>query len=163
MKPIKTTPSDYREMVEMFKGETDRGAAVLAGSYVENFLGIYLTSCMVDDSVAERLFGANGPLSTFSNRIDFAQAFGLLPPAICADLHLVRKIRNHFAHHPLNASFSHSPVREWIASLASSREVSLGDGKTYKIDDPRTAYLISAGMLMILANNKIYGYGNPEV
>lgn len=163
MKPIETTPSDYREMVEMFKGETDRGAAVLAGSYVENFLGIYLTACMADGSVTDRLFGANGPLSTFANRIDFAQAFGFLPSAICADLHLVRKIRNHFAHHPLNASFSHSPVREWIASLTSSREVNLGDDKTFKLKDPRTAYLISAGMLMILASNKIYGYGNPEV
>jgi hypothetical protein len=163
MKPIDTTPSDYKEMVEMFKGETDRGAAVLAGSYVENFLGIYLTACMTDQTVTDRLFGANGALSTFANRIDFAQAFGFLPPALCADLHLIRKIRNHFAHHPKNASFSHSPVREWVSSLASTKEVNLGNGQMFKLDDPRTAYLVSAAMLMILANNKIYGYGNPEV
>lgn len=163
MKPIETTPADYTEMVELFRGETDRGAAVLAGSHIENFLGLYLRSFMVDQSLSDKIFGADGSLCTFSQRIDFAGAFGFLPQPLCAELHLIRKIRNYFAHHPKNACFSLSPVREWVASLRSTMEVELGEGKTFKLDDPRTAYLVSAGMFIIFANNRIHGYGNPEV
>lgn len=163
MKPIDVTPADYSQMLDLFKGETDRGAAVLAGSYVENFLGIFLQACMVDASLSDRIFGSSGSLSTFSQRVDFAQAFGFLPKPLCADLHLIRKIRNHFAHHPKEASFKSSPVREWVASLHASKETVVGDGKTFKLDDERTAYLVSVGMVMILANNKVHGYGNPEV
>lgn len=163
MKPIHVTPDDYNVMVDLFKGETDRGAAVLAGSYVENFLGIFLQSCMVDSSLSDKIFGTDGSLSTFSQRIDFSQAFGFLPKPLCADLHLIRKIRNHFAHHPKDASFNSSPVRDWIAALHASKEVAVGEGKTFKVDDERTAYLVSVGMVMILANNKVHGYGNPEV
>lgn len=163
MKTIETTPEDYTDMFELFRGETDRGAAVLAGSYVENFLGLFLQACMADRSLSDRIFGTNGPLSTFSQRIDFAQAFGFLPQPLCVDLHLIRRIRNHFAHHPKSASFKAAPVRDWVASLQASKQVSMGDGQPFKLDDGRTAYLVTVAMVMILANQKIHGYGNPEV
>jgi len=76
MEPIETLPADARDMHTFFLQETDRGAAVLAGSYAENLLGLYLQSFMVDKSVAEKMFGAHGSLATFSQRIDFAQGFG---------------------------------------------------------------------------------------
>ena len=164
MKPIDVTPADYTQMVDLFNGETDRGAAVLAGSYVENFLGIFLRSCMVDASLSDKIFGSNGALSTFAQRIDFAQAFGFLPKPLCDDLHLIRKIRNHFAHHPKEAAFTASPVREWTALLHAATVVTTtSDGITFRLDDARTAYLVSVGMVMILANNKLHGFGNPEV
>jgi hypothetical protein len=40
MEPIDVTITDYQQMVDLFHAETDRGAAVLAGSYVENFFPI---------------------------------------------------------------------------------------------------------------------------
>lgn len=142
-------------MVELFQGETDRGAAVLAGSYVENFLGLYLESLMVDQSLTEKVFGSNGSLSTFSQRIDFAQGFGFLNETLCAELQLIRKIRNHFAHHPKDASFMQSPVREWVGSLKSAQQVTFKDGGRFELGDPKLAYLMSAGMFVVLASNKM--------
>ena len=118
MKPVDTTLPDYQSMVESFQNESDRGAAVLAGSYVENHLGLYLRSKMIDPSVADQIFSPDGPLSTFSQRIYFAQAFGFLSKGQCADLHQIKKIRNYFAHHPKQASFNDAPVSDWVESLA---------------------------------------------
>ena len=83
MEPVDVTITDYSQMVRLFHGESDRGAAVLAGSYVENFLGIYLRSRMTDKSLSDKIFSADGSLATFSQRIDFAQAFGFLPAGVC--------------------------------------------------------------------------------
>jgi hypothetical protein len=154
MLPIESSLSDYREMIELFDGESDRGAAVLAGSYVENFLGLFLRAQMTDPSLAEKVFSAQGSLSSFSQRIDFAQGFGFLPEKLCAQLHLIRKIRNHFAHHPKSASFSGSPVKEWVKALAASESVPVGDDKSFKLDDGRLAYLVSAGMFVVVATNQ---------
>ena len=140
-------------MVTLFENESDRGAAVLAGSYVENHLGLYLKSKMKDASLAERMFSSEGPLSTFSQRIDLAQAFGFLSKEQCADLHLIKKIRNHFAHHPKEASFNGKPVSDWIANLiATKTKVELPDGTKSILGDARFRYLISAGMFVALTS-----------
>lgn len=151
MKPVDVTFADYQSMVEMFKQESDRGAAVLAGSYVENHLGLYLKSRMIDQSVAERMFSSEGALSTFSHRIDLAQAFGFLSKQQCEDLNLIKKIRNYFAHHPKKASFSKKPISDWVHNLVASRtKLTLSDGTTDDIGDERFCYLVSAGMFLAL-------------
>ena len=66
------------EMVPAFNSESDRGAAILAGSFLEHYLGLFLRSRSVDEAVAEKLFGSMGPLSTFSQRIAVAYAFGFI-------------------------------------------------------------------------------------
>lgn len=155
MEPVDVTITDYHQMVELFHSETDRGAAVLAGSYMENFLGIYLRSRMHDSSLSDKMFSSTGPLATFAQRIDFSQAFGFLPPGVCTELHLIRKIRNHFAHHPKTASFALSPVRDWAASLRSAKEMQMPNGGTFKLDDSKVAYLISAGLIVVMIHNQM--------
>ena len=151
MKPVDATLEDYQSMLVLFEDESDRGAAVLAGSYVENHLGLFLKSKMIDPSVAERMFSSNGSLSTFCQRIDFAQAFGLLSKVQCEDLHIIRKIRNHFAHHPKDSSFSEKPVSDWVENLISSKtKIPMPDGSTSNVGDGRFCYLISAGMFIAL-------------
>ncbi|MGH8510875.1 MAG: hypothetical protein ACREU8_05700 [Gammaproteobacteria bacterium] len=59
----------------------------------------------MDPKVADDLFGAMGPLASFRQRIAVAYAFGFLSKEDYDNLNLVRRIRNHFAHHPLEASF----------------------------------------------------------
>ena len=151
MKPVDLSNEDYQSMVVLFQNETDRGAAVLAGSYVENYLGLYLKSKMSDTSVADKVFGQDGSLSTFHQRIYFAQAFGFLSKAQCADLLLIKKIRNHFAHHPKEASFASKPVSDWVEKLHSALiPIRMPDGTDSKIDDPRICYLLSSGMFIAL-------------
>lgn len=151
MKPAEMNLADYQSMVALFENESDRGAAVLAGSYVENHLGLYLQSKMRDPSLADRIFSSEGPLSTFSQRIDLAQAFGFLSKKQCAELHLIKKIRNYFAHHPKEASFTEKPVSDWISNLIASRiKITMPDGTQQTVGNARLHYLISAGMFVAL-------------
>jgi DNA-binding MltR family transcriptional regulator len=55
---------------------------------------------LVNDAKAcnEVLDNPNGALSTFSSRIEFAYLLGRIGPAARRELHLIRKIRNEFAH-----------------------------------------------------------------
>ena len=52
---------------------------------------------MLRDS-PHQLFDGTGALATFSAKIDIAYAFGLIGTQERADLHIIRKIRNDFAH-----------------------------------------------------------------
>ena len=93
----------YLEEVLAFRAslssETDRGCALMAGAYLDDQLQRLLRRSLVDDKVvSDKLLGGFGPLGTFSARIDFCYALGLLSPMATRDLHLIRKIRNEFGH-----------------------------------------------------------------
>ncbi|WP_064365968.1 DUF4145 domain-containing protein [Pantoea ananatis] len=157
MRPKDLILSNYNNMVNIFHQESDRGAAVLAGSYVENLLGSYLIYCMKDKSVEEKVFSSNGPLSTFSQRIDIAQAFGYIDKKSAKRLDLIRKIRNHFAHHPFDASFDDSPVKDWASNLSSlldwkDEHKIISDAMT-----PRISYLVNCGYFCAITHVKMAG------
>ena len=69
---------DWNDMVGDFHGESDRGAAVLAAGFVDFYLTGYMRSLVsvADTKFVETLFDAFGPLSSFSQRIAVAYAFG---------------------------------------------------------------------------------------
>ena len=134
----------WNDMVGSFHNESDRGAAVLAGGFVDNYLGVYLRSLVVDAKIADDLFQSLGPLSSFSQRIALARAFGLISKVAYEDLTLIRKIRNQFAHHPLDATFASPEISKLAAKLSeynTSAEAADSDlGK-----QARYAYLFSCG------------------
>jgi hypothetical protein len=136
---------DWNTMLESFHNESDRGAAVLVGGFVENYLGIYLRSFVVDSKVANDLFQAVGPLSSFSQRIAVARAFGFISKKQYDDLTLIRKIRNHFAHHPLDASFSDPPIAQ-LATKLSELKTAIKSQPKDEAERNRRAYLFSCGM-----------------
>ena len=81
------------------RGETDRGCALMAAAFLDDQLGRLLRSVLVDDAKAvDELVGPSGALGAFSSRIEACYALGLLPPLARRDLHLIRKVRNEFAH-----------------------------------------------------------------
>jgi DNA-binding MltR family transcriptional regulator len=79
--------------------ESDRGMALFATAHLDDRLGTVLRAFLVDDTtVAEPLFNGTAAFATFSARIDVSYLLGLIPVAARRDLHLIRKIRNDFAH-----------------------------------------------------------------
>ena len=91
--------------------ETDRGCALMAAAYLDHELGEMIRANLVQDKkVLTAVFENNGPTSTFSAKIDLAYLFGLLSSDARHDLHLLRKIRNDFAHNPAKIGFSDSPI-----------------------------------------------------
>ncbi|HEV7281994.1 MAG TPA: DUF4145 domain-containing protein [Pirellulaceae bacterium] len=113
-------PHDFQEDIKVVIGfrsslesETDRGAALMAAAYLEDQLLRLALDVIVDEnSLRKKLGDQNGPLGSFSARIDFAYALGLLPPKMHADLHLIRRIRNEFAHTMAPITFETSPNKE---------------------------------------------------
>lgn len=79
--------------------ESDRGAALMSAAFLDEKLKRVLLATFVDDGRSARsALEFNGPLGTFSSRIELAYLVGLVPANVRADLHLIRKIRNEFAH-----------------------------------------------------------------
>lgn len=135
--------SQLNDMVGAFHKESDRGAAILAGSFLEHYLGIFLKSKTVDQEVAEKLFGAMGPLATFSQRIAIAYAFGFIDKQQYADLELIRKIRNYFAHHPISGTFDAPEVKGKVLALSTYG----GSPTDYEVAYARQVYIFACGLL----------------
>lgn len=92
--------------------ETDRGAVLMSAAFLDDKLKELIEKRMVQDKkISRRAFDFNGPLGTFSSRIDFAYLIGILPKNAQRDLHTVRAIRNQFAHHAAPLSYEEEKVK----------------------------------------------------
>src|SRR5688572_7702181 len=82
------------------KGESDRAAVIISAAMLEDALETMLRSRLVPVAAqSDSLFdGAYAPISTFSAKIDVAFRFGLISGLFAKSLHLVRRVRNDFAH-----------------------------------------------------------------
>jgi hypothetical protein len=89
----------------MRKGDAE--AAIVAGSFLEVRLGFTLKSLFVqmpdrgDQSkllTEAALFEGYGPLASFYAKIDLACALNILSTDMRLDFHIIRSIRNDFAH-----------------------------------------------------------------
>ena len=79
--------------------ESDRGCALMAADFIEDKLEKLLESYFIEnEKVCKQLLKANGALATFSSKIDLTFLLGLIPKNVFNDLHILRKIRNEFAH-----------------------------------------------------------------
>ena len=138
------SPDQWNKNVNAFHAESDRGAALLSGSFVENHLGIFLKSKIKNSDKADALFEGAGGLATFSQRIAIAYAFGFIGATERNDLDLIRRIRNHFAHHPLDTSFKTHEVQQRIERLSNFQN----DALQNPIDTQhRTTYLIACALI----------------
>lgn len=123
---IATLPQDsaarIRAIFEFRKSllnETDRGAVLMAAAFMDDQLKAMLMARLVDDKkMVHRAFDFNGPLGTFSSRIDFSYLLGILPKNAQRDLHIIRKIRNIFAHSAAPLTYDDDSVKPLCDSLA---------------------------------------------
>lgn len=94
---------DLGEFLQQALAWIDRGqaATVLKSVAVyENVLQQCLEACMrpLSAKMRVRLFNGYGPISSLAAKSDIAYAFRLLSDADYADLQIIRKVRNEFAH-----------------------------------------------------------------
>jgi len=112
------------KLTNEFQGESDRAAAVLAAAYLDHLLGELIAAAMParPEEVEELLYQkGNGPLGTFSARIDTSYCLGLLSKDESRDLHLTRKIRNDFAHKLVDMSFESQEIANRCRELKGAR------------------------------------------
>ena len=113
--------SDINEFLEEFAGESDRAAVILSAIEIDNglkrMLEKYLFPCA---NSTDPLFSNNGPLGTFSSKIDMCFRLGLIDAEVARTVHLLRKIRNDFAHEVHGKNLKEGRQKDRIKELAKS-------------------------------------------
>jgi len=115
----------HRLFREMFITRNDRGAGILMSSYLEDALRTAITNNLnVRPKQQKALFGINGPLGTFANKIKIAYALDIIGPETFSNLDYIRLIRNAFAHSKVSISFKTKIVRDICALLKMPTDLS---------------------------------------
>ena len=115
--------------------ESDRAVVIIAVAlFDEALLNLLKASLVPNPTTSDDLFDSpNAPFSTFSTKISVTHRLGLISKRMARDLHIIRKIRNQFAHNLSGCSFEDSSVK--------SRVIELIKGTKYNREsNPRTRY-----------------------
>jgi hypothetical protein len=112
----KSTPTadDIGPMEEEFYGQNDRACGILFGGWIDLALVSAIKSTLRPDLtriLEDSLFDFEGPIRTFSSRINLAYALSIFGEKTKHDLDLIRLIRNQFAHCRLPLHFEIPEVK----------------------------------------------------
>jgi hypothetical protein len=109
---------NFTKYFDLMRGESDRGSVLVAAALLDGILCELLKSKLAPSiDKKDELFGDYQPYSSFSARIDLAYRLGLIRPTIRKSCHLLRKIRNDFAHVTDIKGFDHETTQSRIRDL----------------------------------------------
>ena len=158
------TDDGFNLFLNELQGESDRACAVLAGAYLDVLLEELLAASFVETFNAKELLEQSAPLGSFSSRIHAAHAMGLISATSSRDLHLVRRIRNEFAHHIHGIDFASPSVRSRCGEFTCVIE-KLDEIPTLREEypqDPRAVFNLAVGLLSFLLRSKIEAARRPR-
>ena len=110
---------------EEFEKESERACVILATAMLDQALLAILQAQLVPISSSrdDLLEDGYAPISTLSARINLAHRVGLISTKFCRDLHIIRDIRNDFAHDIRGCTFDNDSVRNRVLALIQSSGV----------------------------------------
>ena len=116
----------YFEFIEEFRRESDRAAVVLGAAKLDLLLYQLFQAVLLPCAASkDELLDSDGPLGAFSAKINLAHRLDLIDGPFARALHLVRKIRNSFAHetssNSLNAGSHRDRVRELLGPFRNNQ------------------------------------------
>jgi hypothetical protein len=96
----------------------DRSAAITSAAMLESVLEQALIGRLISNSdLRDRMFGGNGFLNNFSAKIDVGYCVGLYNKKTHHDLHVIRRVRNRFAHEFGPLAFDHQEITTLCKSM----------------------------------------------
>jgi len=139
------------EVSEEFNAESPRALVILAAAMLDQALKRLLQTYLVasptrDDDLFD---GSNAPMGHLSSRIDFSYRLGLISNEMCRDLHLIRKIRNEFAHNITNCTFENEKVKSRIFELRKSIPLFSNSKFQSIVDTDRKAFQTATGVIQV--------------
>jgi len=112
--------SDFRNFISEFKSETDRAIVVLTAARLDYLLLSILQKRLIPNtSKSDEFFENQGPGSSFSNKIMLSYRMGLIDRDFTRALHLVRSIRNDFAHETSVCSLERGSHKDRVNTLVA--------------------------------------------
>jgi hypothetical protein len=132
--------------IARLRSESDRGVMILAGSLVEDALLTVLerTVYCPNRELRETIYGHEGPLGTFSRRIDFTLALRLIPKETAQRMHTIRFIRNTAAHAHVDFDFNTPQVKWALGTMLTNEQAD--DFETWPRKNVRNFYLHICGI-----------------
>lgn len=136
---------DLADFLKEFNDESDRGAVLTAGSYLDERLGEIISAFLIESrDAAELIDGFNAPLGTFSSRIKAAFAMGLIQKNEYEELNTIRKIRNEFGHSWKGVSFESQNIKDLCKNLPW-----LGPAELESSSNERVRFNFAVAILLI--------------
>jgi len=134
------SPDEAERVLTEVEGLTDRGSAVYASAHLEQELDKILRAFFINKKgVADHLL-TKGPLGSFYARNEAAYALGLISKEERDNIHLIRDIRNKFAHELLDTKVSFQTPE------IKGKCMQLGHGR--RIKDPRQRFMLALKYLL---------------
>ena len=107
--------------LEALETDSDRGAAIVAASFVEDMLAVKIRHLMRDDKAAHsplnEFFRSSGPLGSFSAKIQFGFLMRLYGVKVSKELDIIKNVRNKFAHQVEHTTFKDQAIKDLTANL----------------------------------------------
>jgi len=109
----------FEEFMNIVQKESDRGSVLVAVSMIEDILSSLLKTRLLPslDKTDELFDIGYAPFSSFSAKIDLAYRIGCINQEVRRSCHILRKIRNDFAHATDIKDFSNSGTQDRIKEL----------------------------------------------
>ena len=148
-KPIDwLSPDAVEGYIASLNGENDRGTIILQGSTLELLLDAAVKRQMphLNKDESERLFGFNGPISSFSNKIRIANALGIISRQIALKFDLIREMRNACAHSREPVSFQSHQIFNSVVCLVHDMRLHIPAKDDH--EGIRTSFLVMGLLLM---------------
>jgi hypothetical protein len=147
-------------IIKEIEQQTDRGAALIATSYLEHRLLLAIQARTVrNEKIESEIYKGAGPLGSLSAKIDLGLLLGIYDVVVHKILDTIRRIRNEFAHKATPINFSSEKIAALCKNIELAGEVLLED-PTGKVESmkfqmipdgtPRTTF-INAVRATILA------------
>lgn len=148
---------EFFPFLDLLQKESDRGQVLISTGFLEQQLKDVLLAFMRDTPESQELFaGANAPLGSFSSRITACFSLGLITEPEHHDLHLLRKIRNSFAHH-IHTSFETQSVIDRCALLKHKAHDYVNEQEQKVEVQPSGQFTTAAvGLILSLVNRAHY-------
>ncbi len=119
-KKLHTAPEYFQHFMEQFQEETDRAAVILGAAKLDSLLYDLLVRVLrPSTSGADDLLDGEAPLSTFSAKIRICYRLNVVDDEFARALHLVRRIRNDFAHETSAKSLNEGGHRDRVKALVA--------------------------------------------
>lgn len=147
---------DFLPFLDSLNKESERGAVLITASYIEEVLREILAAFMLPEKPVALLFdGYNAPLGSLSSRATAAYGLALITEPEFKECHVIRKIRNEFAHSH-RSSFDDNRIIDLCANL-QFRAMDYPDptGGEVKVD-PHGQFITAATSLIVILANRVH-------
>ena len=116
---VRYSPKNTVKILTEMTSASERIRAVVAGSFLDGVLEYAIAKELVDLTEEEEnaVFDLGGPLASCNQKILMGHALGLFGPKTKAQLKIINKVRNIFAHNMNEVTFDDDDVAKLASQL----------------------------------------------